>query len=193
MGINKKEARIQIRAEKKKMTPEVIDDKSKCIMERINQLDAFICADTILTYVNYNQEVETMGLISDCLQKGKHVLVPKVCGDVMHFYEIHSLDALAPGCMGILEPTSGRISDVDAGFMVMPGLAFDKTCARIGYGGGYYDKYLTEHPYIYKAAVAFDFQILEDLEVEAFDIRPDVIVTEKQIIKNEMSGKNGKS
>ena len=66
--------------------------------------------------------------------------------------------------------------------IIMPGLAFDEKKNRIGYGGGFYDKYLERHPGLFKVALAYDFQIYKKLETEQFDIRPDIIVTDKRVI-----------
>lgn len=66
--------------------------------------------------------------------------------------------------------------------MIMPGVAFDERCSRIGYGGGYYDKYLSKAKEIYKVAVAFEQQVYQELPCEAHDLRPDIIVTEKRIL-----------
>ena len=66
--------------------------------------------------------------------------------------------------------------------MVMPGLAFDRNRNRAGYGGGFYDKYLADKPQIFKSAVAFHFQIVESIETDSYDLRPDIIVTEQEII-----------
>lgn len=180
--MTKKEARDYVKTCKANMTRQQITEKSKMIMDRICCLQEFVDAEEVLAYVNYNQEVETLPLIEQCLQQGKKVLVPKVYGDFMKFHEIMSVSELKPGKYGILEPDNERVCMPDRGFMVMPGLAFDRQLNRAGYGGGYYDKYLFDRPYIFKAAVAFSFQIVESIQTEEYDLRPDIVITEKEII-----------
>lgn len=180
--MTKSRARELVKAQKQNMTTREIAEKSSRILKTLTTLTVFQNADTVLTYVNYNQEVETLPLIAHCLQIGKTVLVPKVYGKLMQFHQITSVSELKPGKYGILEPDNEQIVTPDTGFMVMPGLAFDRLHNRAGYGGGFYDKYLAENPGIYKAAVAFAFQIMDYIETEPHDLKPDVIVTEQEII-----------
>lgn len=180
--MTKKEARAFVKEYKKRMTVQQISELSKRITAKIIELKEFKEAEYIFTYVNYNQEVETIPLIKYCLETGKKVLVPKVYGSVMHFHEISSLSELKPGKYGILEPDNDNISNQKSGFMVMPGLAFDRRLNRAGYGGGFYDKYLSDKKEIYKAAAAFQFQLVDSIETESYDLRPNMIVTEQEII-----------
>lgn len=180
--MTKKEARNYVKACKAGMSRQQITKKSKMIIDRLCCLKEFINAEMVLTYVNYNQEVETLPLIEQCLQQGKKILVPKVYGDFMRFHEILSVSELKPGKYGILEPDNESVCTPDNGFMVMPGLAFDRALNRAGYGGGYYDKYLFDKPFIFKAAVAFSFQIVENIQTEEYDLKPDIVITEKEII-----------
>ena len=108
---------------------------------------------------------------------GKHVAVPKVQGEIMHFYEITALSDCVPGAFGILEP-AGEEKDRIAtpGFMLVPGLAFDKNGNRLGYGGGFYDKYLASHEEIITAALGYDFQIVEKVPSESHDRRMDYLI-----------------
>ncbi|MBO5459000.1 MAG: 5-formyltetrahydrofolate cyclo-ligase [Lachnospira sp.] len=180
--MTKKEARTFVKANKERMTVEEISRLSRQITDKITALRKFDEAEYIFTYVNYNQEVETIPLIKHCLELKKNVLVPKVYGSSMHFHQITSLDELKPGKYGILEPDNQKLFNPKQGFMVMPGLAFDRNLNRAGYGGGFYDKYLADKPQIFKAAAAFQFQIVESIETDSYDLRPDMIVTEQEII-----------
>jgi 5-formyltetrahydrofolate cyclo-ligase len=180
--MNKQEARKYIRHLKAELDIGTIKEKSRLIMEKIKGLEQFKNAPYIMTYVNYNQEVETIPLIEDCLKMNRKILVPKVYGKEMLFHLIRSMSELRPGAYGILEPVSTETVTPDKAFMLMPGLAFDRDRHRAGYGGGYYDRYLADKPGIYRAAVAFDFQLVEQLQVDCFDLCPDIIVTDKEII-----------
>ena len=101
----------------------------------------------------------------------------------MEFVRINSYDDLQDGYMGIKEPVSDDYEIPQDGLLVMPGLAFDVTLNRIGYGGGFYDRYLVKNgDRYYKTAICFDYQVLDDIPAEEFDIRPDMIITDKRII-----------
>ena len=134
--MTKEQARVFVKAEKNKMTPAQIHENSRQIIDRLISQDFFYSADTVLTYVSYNQEVETHSFIDNCLSLGKTVLVPKVYGRDMKFHRITALSELKPGKYGILEPDNTDICEPEQGLMIMPGLAFDKEHPRAGYGGG---------------------------------------------------------
>ena len=108
--------------------------------------------------------------------------MPKVYGRDMKFHRITTLSELKPGKYGILEPDNTDICEPEQGLMIMPGLAFDKEHHRAGYGGGFYDRYLEQHPAFYKAAVAFSFQIVDHIETESYDLKPDCIITEQAVL-----------
>lgn len=162
-------------------------------------------AITLLTYVSYKNEVDTIRLISEYIRdsekpspvpsdgtvfnkKRLHIAVPRVNGDTMDFFYIDSPDDLEPGCMGILEPKNYCMKYPAFGdrathdIIIMPGLAFTETGKRCGYGGGYYDKYLSDRPQLLKLALCFSGQLLDDFEVEETDISADYIITENEAI-----------
>lgn len=149
----------------------------------------FAKAEDIYTYVDCNRESGTRRIIETAFETGKNVWVPKVTGDTMHFYRIESLAELRLGAYGIMEPKGDGPMDKAAwneaceGLMLMPGVAFDGQCHRVGYGGGYYDRYLAAHPGFRTMAPAFEFQILPEVPYEEHDIRPDIVVTEKRVIR----------
>lgn len=182
--MTKQEARDFVRGEKQKLDAQTVKKYSREIFKRLKALPEFVRADDILTYVSYNQEADTYEFINDCLALEKNVYVPKITGGQMKFLRLLSLGELVPGAYGIMEPASDSACWIPRGkntFMVMPGLAFDAGHHRAGYGGGFYDRFLEGKTEIYKAAVGFDFQIVEHLESEPFDICPDVIITQSGI------------
>ena len=93
--------------------------------------------------------------------------------------------AIKPGYFGIPEPEDGEIVTWEEAFMVMPGVAFDPMNHRVGYGGGFYDRFLEKHPKVLKAALAFECQIMPEVPYEATDIFPDWVVTEKRVLIKE--------
>ena len=158
-------------------------EKSMQIFEQLITVPEFKRADRIYTYVSMDNEIDTIMLIDYSLSLEKRVFVPRVSGKDMEFYEISDISELNPGYMGIYEPDiNGKEPDYSrTGFMCMPGLAFDRSYNRIGYGGGFYDRYLSVENKLYKAALAYEAQLLESIPAQDGDVRPDMIVTEEHI------------
>ena len=160
-------------------------EKSMQIFEKLITVPEFKRADRIYTYVSMDNEIDTIMLIDYSLSIEKRVFVPSVSGKDMEFYEISDISELSPGYMGIYEPDiNGKEPDYSrTGFMCMPGLAFDRSYNRIGYGGGFYDRYLSVENKLYKAALAYEAQLLESIPAQDGDVRPDMIVTEESIYR----------
>lgn len=130
-------------------------------------------------YAAYMGEVDTYGIIETLLwDVNKIIVLPRIEAGTMNFYRIQSLDDLEVGHFGILEPR-GNASFVPE-MMVVPMSAFNTACHRIGYGKGYYDRYLSAHP-SFKVGVAYDFQKIDASFEDQNDIACDVIVTEKEL------------
>lgn len=184
----KKQIRKITMQNRMRMTQKEVLEKSKVITKMVLELPEYQQADTIFCYVDFRNEVRTREIIEDAWLNGKEVAVPKVEGEVMKFYRIHNWSDLKEGYMKILEPAEncGEIHNQNRKcLMIMPGVAFDENCNRIGYGGGYYDKYLAECDEICKIALAFEIQIYQELPCEEHDLKPDLIVTEKRILTGE--------
>lgn len=179
------ETKTHIRSEVFKIRSQVTDQdvvkKSKQIFNKIISLPEYQEAPCIYGYMDFNHEVQTWDILTHALNHGKRVAVPKIVGDSMHFYYIHSKRDLSPGFFGILEPTTQELATTSDGLMLMPGVAFDNQRHRIGYGKGFYDRYLADHPILTTVAIAFDFQIFPLLPHEATDQLPQKLVTETTI------------
>lgn len=176
----KKEIRKQIFTARKNCTDAQVEKWSKIITERVALLPAFRNAKRILAYADYNHEVMTRYIIEEAWKAGKEVAVPKVDGKDMIFYKLEDFSQLEPGYFGIPEPARGEIVQWKDALMIMPGVAFDRENHRVGYGGGFYDRFLEKHTEVQRVAVAFDFQMLGEVPTEATDICPQIIVTEKE-------------
>lgn len=184
--LKKQEIRKQVYAQRKAITKEDWEAKTKSIANSLKETPAYKSAGSIYCYVDYNHEVGTKGIIEDAWKAGKKVYVPKVLGKEMDFFQIQSFSDLEAGCKGILEPKEDfkKMATGKEGLMILPGVAFDKDCHRIGYGGGFYDRYLAGHLNLKKIAIAFSCQIFEEIPWEEFDISPDMIITEENIYGN---------
>lgn len=184
----KQRIRSEIKRFRKEMLPSQAKEWNDIILHKLINSAAFNESNTIYTYVSMEHETDTKKLIAHTLDSGKRAAVPRVEGDFIRFYYITSLSDLTPGCMGILEPQKGMKPAYSAFDMkngtvfVLPGLAFDRAGGRVGYGGGFYDRFLSEYPGFKKTALAFSFQVMESVPSEPFDIRMDFIITEQEDI-----------
>ena len=176
-SVDKKELRKAIRLKKKAMTTEEIEDRSRKLGELFRNSEAYHNARSIYFYLPYNQEVRTVPMILRALEDGKKVAVPKVYGDEMKFISIENLDQIAEGYMGIPEPVADEpVAEDKQALILMPGLAFDPQGHRIGYGGGFYDKFLSREPEHPTVALCYEFQMLPHVETEEFDIPVDLVL-----------------
>ena len=174
--MNKTELRRMIREKKRAMTPAEIDEKSARLGELFRESEAYRNAKSIYGYLPYNQEVRTTPMLRQAQLDGKRVAVPKCYGEEMRFIWLDDLSRVEKGYANIPEPIDdGPIADDPTALVLMPGLAFDPQGHRIGYGGGFYDKFLARemHPTL---ALCYDFQMLDHLETEQFDIPVDTVL-----------------
>lgn len=115
----------------------------------------------------------------------KRVAVPRVEGKNMTFYYLENWEQLQPGYFQIPEPAWGTAASEENALLIMPGVAFDANCNRAGYGQGFYDRYLEAHPDHPTIAIAFDFQLVDEVPSEPTDIRPDMVITETACYQKE--------
>ena len=169
--MNKKEMRAYIRAQKRAMTEAQIESASRNLGKLFRECELYRNAKTIYGYLPYNQEVRTVPMLEQAIADGKRVAVPKCYGEEMRFIYLDDLNAVAPGYSNIPEPIEdGPVADDKTALVLMPGLAFDPTGRRIGYGGGFYDRFLAQEPDHPTLALCYGFQMVEQLETEEFDI-----------------------
>lgn len=188
---------IDIRPIKKKMRAEAKESRlsmeatvksayDKKICNKLLNLWAVRETDTFLCYVSTDIEVDTRELINALLSSGKRVAVPRCEGgpSEMNFYYINSLDELLPGSFGVLEPEPDKenmLTQTENTICIVPAFMFDKSGYRLGYGKGYYDRYLSK----YKGStigICYWQNIKDELFHGKFDRTVDMIVTEKQIM-----------
>ena len=175
--MDKKELRRTIRERKRAMTEEEIVSRSEKLGQLFAQSDAYKAAKTIYGYLPYNQEVRTVPMLEQALKDGKRVAVPKVYGDEMKFLYLDDLSKVEKGYAGIPEPIAdGPVADDKTALVLMPGLAFDPQGHRIGYGGGFYDKFLAAEPDHPTLALCYEFQMLPKLDTEEHDIPVDTVL-----------------
>ena len=188
LTMDKAELRKQIVAQRLAMAGAEVEAKSKAIVGRLMALSAFREAKTIMSYISFRQEVETRGLVMAALAAGKRVAVPVVDRENRRLLavEIRGWGELAPGTWGILEPKpeAGRLVPPPAiDLVIVPGVAFDASGNRLGYGGGYYDRFLPALRCGAKTvAPAYAFQVVGKLAPGPHDVPVQYVVTEDGVI-----------
>ena len=160
-------------------------EKSFLVLQNLQKLPEFLKADRVLIYLNYRSEVETIPFVEELLRcREKQIFVPKVCGMDIRFYKITSMEDVESGYQGILEPKEGteeysaKKLDIQQCLIVLPGAVFDRRCNRMGYGKGFYDRFMKLVPEMYGAGLAFDCQIAPAIPIQAHDYRMNALITE---------------
>lgn len=175
--MDKAQLRKMIREKKRAMTPEQIEAASCCLAEQFFATQQYQNANTIYGYLPYNQEVRTIPILEQALRDGKRVAVPKVYGQEMRFIYIADLAGVEKGYSGIPEPVAdGPVAKDPTALVLMPGLVFDAHGHRIGYGGGFYDRFLADEPGHPTVALCYGFQMVDFLETEVFDVPVDLVL-----------------
>lgn len=196
----KKQLRKQMLSVRDAMLPEERAKKSNCIAKRFLRSELYQNCDRIFCYVSFRSEVDTKELIMHMISDGKKVAVPRVDGKNMHFYEITGLLDCREGQFGILEPIegleeavpdcifnsknsdnkssdTGSIIATNRDLMIVPGSAFTLQRDRIGYGGGYYDRFLENYP-LKTIGFFFDCQKADVIPCNQYDKKLSYILTE---------------
>jgi len=185
----KDEFRQDILKKRQALSADEVVDKSSAIIKKLLDMDIYKQAATVMAYLDFRNEVKTGELVKSALAAGKRLAVPVT--DVANKRLIPSLIEnypfdIAPGTWGIPEPKPGRIRPVDPlaiDLVVVPGVAFDIYGNRIGYGGGYYDRFLPRaKPGVVTLAPAYEFQVRDWIGRGKYDWPVDYIVTEERII-----------
>lgn len=177
----KQKIRKQIFSLRKEASDEQIAQWSQAIAEKVVHLEEFQKSAYLYAYVDYNREVCTRPIIEAAWKAGKHVAVPKVHGKELVFYEFTDYSQLEPGYFQIPEPARGNVVNWEDALLIMPGVAFDAKKHRVGYGGGFYDRYLEAHPGHFTAALAFPFQMVKAAPYEETDRIPNRVITPEKI------------
>lgn len=179
-NMNKKRIRKEVLIARNNLSLAEREGAAVLLAERICGHPWFYHAEMILAFVSYGSEIDTAKIINEALKLGKKVYVPKVQGEDMNFYRICNWSELEEGYKGILEPTGAtecyayQPREAEKVLMLMPGAVFDKNRNRIGYGKGFYDRFLSDKQKLQlrTIGVGFQCQLVEALEAEEWDIRP---------------------
>ena len=192
--MTKEEFRISMRKERNILTRDIHMTLSGAIQSRLFQLEEYRNSSLVFIYVSIKKEVDTRKIIDKMLSEGKLVFVPRAEGKHMNFYQLKDMKDLVTSKFGILEPDNScqypyikKDYEAIAGvrLMLIPGLAFDSYGNRIGYGAGYYDRYLTtysEDSFV-KIGLCFGFQVFDEIVYDTYDVKLDRIITPSRVIE----------
>ncbi len=185
MGVSKEQLRKRILELRRRMTFSEVSALSSRVQSRFMAGPLFRSSARLALYSSFSNEVLTDTLFMGALDGGKEIYYPKVLGGSIEFLKVVDLDDLTPGTNEILEPREGldRAALESLDFVIVPGIAFDTSGVRIGYGKGHYDRVLKglKCPII---AFAYEQQVVGGaIEAEAHDVRVTLIVTEDRTIE----------
>lgn len=188
----KRELRGRILQKRDALSDRERETYSRQIAEKLLELPEMKRCRNVLCYMDFQSEVRTGYLIDGCVRAGKAVWIPKVVNShVMRFYRYTGPDSLTVSRWGVREPFEDddlafpreKVAEGDC-FAVIPGTVFDKSCGRMGYSGGFYDRFLSGYPQIFACGICFSCQIADTVPMGEFDVRMDMVVTEKEVYRN---------
>ncbi len=175
--MDKNSLRQQMRERKRAMTADQIEAASLRLGELLRNHPLYIHANTVYGYLPFNQEVRTAPILRQALTDGKRIAVPKIFGDHMQFLYLEDLSTVEKGYAGIPEPIGNEpIAQDRQALVLVPGLAFDSRGYRVGYGKGFYDRFLAQEPEHPTIGLCFGFQMVKSLDNEEFDVPVDVVL-----------------
>ncbi|MCL2863961.1 MAG: 5-formyltetrahydrofolate cyclo-ligase [Lachnospiraceae bacterium] len=177
----KQQLRTKIKKQIAMLSPQYCAEMDRRIQQKVFSLPVFQNSKTILCYAGMGKEINTRPILQEILAQNKILGIPKVNGKGhMEVYQVSDLAKLALGKYGILEPkcTSSPLQPDTIDLAIVPGLTFTKDGKRLGYGGGYFDRYLAQRDMI-TLALCRSVLLQEDIPVENYDIRMDIVLTEK--------------
>ena len=175
MNMDKKELRAHIKTLKKQHSKEQLQEQSKQILAKLERHPDFAKAETVMLYSALPDEVQTQTFLEKWRLK-KKIILPTVVGDDIIPVEYGKDTTFAVGDFNILEPQNEPYTG-SFDLIIVPGVAFDRKGNRIGRGRGYYDRFLCQHLDVKRIGICFDFQLVDEVPSEPFDIRMDEVLT----------------
>lgn len=191
--MQKKQIRTSCLALRNEMPKNEVDEKSYAISQRLLHSAWFQNYDTFFVYHALGNEVDLSYFIEECFKNKKNVFFPRVHGMDMDFYQVTAWDQLTKGYFGIMEPDinscekftfNEKVEEHDKAYvMLVPGVAFSKNNQRIGYGKGFYDRFLNQKSYrelFFLIGIQYDNLILDEWIRDPFDVNMDIVFSEKE-------------
>lgn len=185
----KSELRREYTQMREAMDQSEVERLSEKIIDTILKLPVFKRAETVMVYLNFKNEVDSLRMIEESYKAGKKVVIPYCEKETMEIIpsELNDIETeIVKGKNGYLQTKKDCVKPVpieDIDLIVVPGIAFDKRCYRLGFGAGYYDRFLRklnfEKPTI---GLCYDFQIIHSIPIEGHDVPLDFVITEERIL-----------
>lgn len=184
---------MNIQAKKQALRKKMMQLRNELNLEKKRVYDQLICrqlwakvlelnAEKIHVYLPMGAEVDLFALIQKALDRDKTIICPKTLAKRrLEHLVLEDLEQLEDGYWGTTHPASGIVHQGSIDLIIIPGLAFDQENYRLGYGGGYYDNFIKDYPKAYKLAVAYPFQIVEDVPKEAHDVQLDAVLYQSMV------------
>lgn len=172
-------------ARRARLSPLERETHATTLVQRLLSLEEVAAAPSVLAFASISSEVSTTSLLRAVLEAGKTLFLPFVTdAGAMEAAAVNSLDELEPGYRGIPEPaTKVPVPASSAGVVVVPGVAFDQRGGRLGYGGGFYDRFLAAAVGVTRIGICFETQIVDELPMLEHDQGVDIVVTEERTIR----------
>jgi 5-formyltetrahydrofolate cyclo-ligase len=181
----KAELRERIRTLREDLSPEERSRRSAAVTERLFRLPEMQVARTVALVSSFSSEIDTAGMIERAHAEDRRVLLPYLDEGVMEVAEHRPGDALVPSSYGPAEPARRRpVDPAEVDVVIVPGLAFDRRGRRLGYGAGFYDRWLRRvRPDAARVAIGFSFQVVDRVPAGGSDERVHVVVTDREVIR----------
>ncbi len=177
----KKQIRTEYKQKRNSLTVEQVREWSDCICNRLTESELFQQANEIFFYYPLGNEADLLKAAQIALEMGKVIAFPRTEGDVIHFYQVTDLNEFQVGSFQVMEPVGDRLLITREPLVLTPGLAFDKQKNRMGYGKGYYDRFIAECPNAVTIGIAYEMQLAEEIVIEVQDIPMNYILTEERM------------
>jgi 5-formyltetrahydrofolate cyclo-ligase len=181
----KRELRRAVRAARDGLAPAERAERSRRIAERLLGLPELGGARTVMVFSSFGSEVDTGPILRGLAARGVRLALPRIAGGEVVAVAYRPGDRLVPTALGVPEPADGApLPEAEIDIVVTPGVAFDRAGYRVGYGGGFYDRFLRRvRPEVPRIAIAFALQVVPEVPHGEGDERVDLIVTEDEVIR----------
>lgn len=175
--MDKDALRRRMREMKQALSVGEMEARGAKLGEMLRMQPVYRNAKTLYGFLPINQEIRTVPILRQAQAEGKRIAVPKVIGDEVKFYYLDDFTQVKVGCFGVSEPIDRLIPAEDEGALVLvPGLAFDRRGYRVGYGKGFYDRFLSRenaHPTV---GLCYDFQLVDRIDKDEFDVPVELVL-----------------
>jgi 5-formyltetrahydrofolate cyclo-ligase len=188
--LSKKKLRKRIISLRDSVSENLRDSRSRIIALKLFEIEYYKNAECILLFYSFGSEISTRSIIDNALSDSKRIMLPRIKDkNIIETYFIANPEKdLQSGYFGIMEPVPERCkkaSPKEADLAIIPGVCFDRNLNRLGYGGGFYDRIIPElNKEVLKISLCFDMQVIENVPVSDYDMKIDMIITEKEILIN---------